>query len=145
MSKFVIAFRLTSKSKTLPIFKVIDIKSLVCFQFIIGKKMKQNYKVEFLFENTHESPNKIDPISFELICKPDEETFVTVPLMFQIDCSKVDLQLQINPIFKDRKDVSLSFEIHCNSSDSGINSINKIPMRANKMKFVKEKNIHNKT
>ena len=127
MSEFAISFQLSSKPRTLPIHKVINQKSLVHFQFIIGQKLKQNDQVEFVFENTDESPSKMDPISFELSCKSAEDTFAAIPLQFHVDCSQVDLQLRVNPLFKSPKEKSLPFEIHYKTFDSGGNVADPIP------------------
>ena len=127
MSEFAISFQLSSKPRTLPIHKVINQKSLVHFQFIIGEKLKQNDQVEFLFENTDESPNKMDPISFELSCKSAEDTSAAIPLQFHVDCSQVDLQLRVNPLFKCPKEKSLPFEIHYKTFESGNDTADPIP------------------
>ena len=127
MSEFAISFQLSSKPRTWAIHKVINPKSLVHFQFIIGDKLKQNDQVEFVFENTDESPSKMDPISFELCCKSAEEAFAAVPLQFHVDCSQIDLQLRVNPLFKHPKEKSLPFEIHYKTFDFGGNTVDPIP------------------
>ena len=69
----------------------------------------------------------LDPISFELSCKSAEEAFAAIPLQFHVDCSQVDLQLRVNPLFKYPKEKSLPFEIHYKTFDSGGNTVDPIP------------------
>jgi len=121
MDRTVLTFFAKKMNKTWPIHRFLsEERGLILFLFITAE-LEPSETVQFILENTNDSIQEIEPIPFSV--KSDSENTIDkniTALNFVVNCSFVDLQLQMNPHLNNTHE-SACIELHFKRFDSGDN------------------------